>query len=583
MNTLIPTGNEFISLPTIRTNDAAVESLNVILMQLDGLLEFCGPSGAPFLSYEGAERESGQWNWKSREYWIPEFTHQADSKKSGVIFAPPGERFMVYQAPRAAGAQSFTLSIGDIFQTANIRHKLPGVTLVASEFNWGYKPGFVINVFADTLIASIAIRCTGPARFESEGGGAEPLKVRIHCDDEPTLMVGVGLSSVGAFSATLEAHRVAPSAWLARSEAWLAKRKVSIPKDRDLETKANRNGHFARFFAMGRALDTGEVVSMTSRSHRYYVSSAYWDRDSLLWLFPFLVRNDPEHAQQLLQYAFGRQLRDAGIHSRYISGRILEYGFELDELLAPLAALGTWNKLHPGDRFWESDTFRAGIDSIMTRFRQRRHPKVALYSTELMPTDDLVLENRSYLTYNNALAIHALTLCLPVFKRIAPKWAPFAMKEIAAIRAAVKKHLVKNGMYLWSTDLAGNTEFYDEAAGSLTLLPYLGFCKATDPAYRKTLKHLYSPNYPYYRQGPFAELGNRHTDSPHPWVLSACSSVLSGVRRKEGLDFLRRAAMDDGIACESVDINTGVPTSGYHFATCAGYVAYAIMAGAGRK
>jgi hypothetical protein len=58
--------------------------------------------------------------------------------------------------------------------------------------------------------------------------------------------------------------------------------------------------------------------------------------------------------------------------------------------------------------------------------------------------------------------------------------------------------------------------------------------------------------------------------------------VVSGVRVKEGLDFLRRAPMDDGIACESVDINTGVPTSGLHFGTCAGYVAYAIMAGAAK-
>ena len=41
---------------------------------------------------------------------------------------------------------------------------------------------------------------------------------------------------------------------------------------------------------------------MTSRSHRYYVSSAYWDRDSLLWLFPFLVRNDKALALDLSHF-----------------------------------------------------------------------------------------------------------------------------------------------------------------------------------------------------------------------------------------------------------------------------------------
>ncbi|HEY8240808.1 MAG TPA: glycoside hydrolase family 125 protein, partial [Kiritimatiellia bacterium] len=526
-------------------------------------------------------RERDQWNWQLGENWLPRFAHRANPEWNGAIFAPVGQRFMVYRAPRTPGAQSFTFSVGDIYQTANIRHKLPGVRLVASEFNWGYQPGFVISIYAGTLLASIALRCPGPARFESEGGDRSPLRVRIHCDGEPTLFVGIGLSAVGAYSATLEAHRVPHETWQQETEDWLAARAISV-KDAELERKANRNAHFARFFAMGRALDTDEVVSMTSRSYRYYVSSAYWDRDSLLWLYPFLVRNDKAHAEQLLRFAFGRQLNATGIHSRYITGRILEFGFELDELLAPLVALGQWNALYPKARIWEDDLFRRGVDALMTRFTTWRHKKHALYSTELMPTDDLVLEGRSYLTYNNALAIYALKLCQPIFRRIAPKWAKFAASESAAIRGAVKKHLVKNGMFQWAGDLAGDLEFYDEAAGSLVLLPYLGFCKPSDPVYGKTLKHLYSKDYPYYRSGPFAELGNRHTDSPHPWVLSACSSVVSGVRVKEGLDFLRRAPMDDGIACESVDINTGVPTSGLHFGTCAGYVAYAIMAGAAK-
>jgi hypothetical protein len=592
MTSQIPTGNEYISLPTIRTADAAVDSLNVILMGLEGLLELCGIQGEPLISYDGTSRERDQWNWQLIEHWLPQFSHRANAEWNGAIFAPVGQRFMVYRAPRMPGAQTFTFSLGDVYQTANIRHRLPDLTFVLHDFNWGWQPGFMVNIFAGSLLASVALRCTGPARFEVEAEGTRdgegrplvtkgPFRIRIHCDGEPTLLVGLGLSAVGAYSATLEAHRVSPDRWQDETEQWLAARAIAV-KDDELERKANRNAHFARYFAMGRALDTDEVVSMTSRSYRYYVSSAYWDRDSLLWLYPFLVRNDKAHAEQLLRFAFGRQLNAAGIHSRYITGRILEYGFELDELLAPLVALGQWNKLYPKDRIWEDDLFRKGVDVLMRRFTERRHGKVALYNTELMPTDDLVLNGRTYLTYNNALAIYALNLCRPVFSRIAPKWARFAAVEPGRIRQAIRKHLVVKGMFQWAADLAGDVEFYDEAAGSLVLLPYLGFCKPTDPAYRKTLKHLYSPDYPYYRQGPFAELGNRHTDSPHPWVLSACSSVVSGVRVKDGLDFLRRAPMDDGIACESVDINHGTPTSGLHFGTCAGYVAYAIMAGAGK-
>ena len=70
------------------------------------------------------------------------------------------------------------------------------------------------------------------------------------------------------------------------------------------------------------------------------MSAAYWDRDSLLWSFPTVVDSDPALARRMLDYVFGRQRRNLGVHSRYIDGTVLEPGFELDELMAPVLALG---------------------------------------------------------------------------------------------------------------------------------------------------------------------------------------------------------------------------------------------------
>jgi len=42
----LPTGNETVALPTLRSEDAGVESINVLHMGLNGLLSF---SGSPFL------------------------------------------------------------------------------------------------------------------------------------------------------------------------------------------------------------------------------------------------------------------------------------------------------------------------------------------------------------------------------------------------------------------------------------------------------------------------------------------------------------------------------------------------------
>jgi len=596
MHRYLPTGNEYICLPDLRDSDAAIESLNVILMQMDGLLEFAGPPGEPLLSCAGAMENAGSWKWRFREDWVPEFVAQGNPGTRGFVLAPPGERFFVYRSP-GGSPHRFSFNLGRIFQTANIRHLLPRHDVVVKRFGWGYEEGVMLSLFAGTLVASVSFRFLGRATFQlfdssgqhelnweaGERHPAGPFRIEMVSADTPDLVVGVGFSAVGAMSANLEAGRVAVEEWMRRSEVWLSARRVSIPGESALQTLANRNGHFARFFAMGRTLDTDEPISMTSRSYRYYVSSAYWDRDSLLWLYPFLLGNDSAHALELLRYAFGRQLQHTGIHSRYISGRILEYGFELDELVAPLVALGGWIRRYPDQPVWEENLFREGVRDLVTRVRGWRCAADALYRTELMPTDDRIAGGRDVLTYNNALVAHALRACAPVLHSLGGEWGAYAADEPARIAEAVRKHLVRDGRFMWGSDLKGNVEFYDEAAGSLALLPYYGFCREEDPAYRKTLESLYGGEYPYLRRGPFEELGNRHTDLPHPWVLSACNSVLSGVRTEQGLDFLRRAPMDNGIACESVNVDTGLPETGLHFGTCAGFVAHAIVHGSHRR
>ncbi len=595
MSTYIPTGNEYLSFPTLRQEDGAIESLNVALMKLDGLLEVCGVGDEPLIACPGMQKEAGRWNWRFRENWIPEFENTRHPALRGIFCAPPGERFAFYRVPHLGHGPDFRISVGEVYQTANIRHRLPKCDFVIRMFGWAFEVGLVIDIYAGSLLASLSFRCPGDAKyfFEGEHGREElvphqsqittsgPFSIGIECKGDPMLVIGANLSTVGAMSAGLEVPRVPADEWLRRAEDWLRARHVSVPGDAVLETKANRNGHFARFFAMAKTLDTGEVVSMTSRSHRYYVSSAYWDRDSMLWLYPFLVRNDKAHGEALLRYAFGRQLADAGIHSRYISGGVLEFGFELDELLAPLVALAGWNRLYPKDALWEEPAIRAGTLSLIERLKRWRREAFGLYATELMPTDDRIEGGRDLLTYDNALVVHVLENLQPILEKIAPPTAAWAKSEAAAVRAAVRKHLVRDGMFVWGMDAQGNTEIYDEAAGSLTLLPYYGFCAKDDTAYRSTVAYLYSSKYPYLRSGPFSELGNRHTGTPHPWVLSACNSVLSGVRVKEGLDFLRRAPMDNGIACEAVNLSTGAPETGLHFGTCAGFVAHAIVTGCG--
>jgi meiotically up-regulated gene 157 (Mug157) protein len=95
-----------------------------------------------------------------------------------------------------------------------------------------------------------------------------------------------------------------------------------------------------------------------------------------------------------------------------------------------------------------------------------------------------------------------------------------------------------------------------------------------DPVWKNTRDWIYSSDYPYSFKGKaFEEVGCAH--APHPWVLGAVNSLLAG-EKERALKFLKRAGMDNGLACESVDENTGECATGAAFATCAGFLAYAL-------
>ena len=128
---------------------------------------------------------------------------------------------------------------------------------------------------------------------------------------------------------------------------------------------------------------------MTSRSPRYYVSAAYWDRDSLLWAFPAILATDAAYARDILEYVFARQARNFGIHSRYIDGTVLEPGFELDELCAPVVALARYTDTTGDETLAASPDIQRGLRHILASLETKRHPTIELYETFLQPTDDM--------------------------------------------------------------------------------------------------------------------------------------------------------------------------------------------------
>jgi meiotically up-regulated gene 157 (Mug157) protein len=189
----------------------------------------------------------------------------------------------------------------------------------------------------------------------------------------------------------------------------------------------------------------------------------------------------------------------------------------------------------------------------------------------LQPTDDLRVY--PYLTYDNVLVWFAflrLAEIYPAYSYLAGE----AQKLKESIVSRCVKELDGEKMFAWSIDADGNWDVYDEPPGSLLLLPHYGFCTEDDPVWLHTKRIIRREEYPYSFAGyPIAEIGCPH--APHPWVLSIANSLLSGDAARARQNLLK-CEMDNGVACESVDEYTGQSATGDAFATCAGFLAYAM-------
>lgn len=214
----------------------------------------------------------------------------------------------------------------------------------------------------------------------------------------------------------------------------------------------------------------------------------------------------------------------------------------------------------------------AGVERILHTLNSMRHDSEWLYETFLMPTDDM--HTYPYLSYDNVLVWRALR----ALARLYPERCGALAQEAEAVREAVYRFCTDEGefgrYFVWSTDLAGHSDVYDEPPGSLLLLPYLGFCAADDPIWLNTARMIRSPDYAYsFADCEFADIGCAH--APHPWLPSVANSLLSGESGR-ALDILRRAELDNRIVCESIDEHTGECATGEHFATAAGFICHAL-------
>lgn len=555
------TGNEYISLPSINEINGEVDYITMLHMNSNGMLQL---TGNPFISIlvtiDGKETSlDGKLQWNRINYWIPQASFIINDINIVIDYLCPinMKAFMLHfeiineSKERKNIEIKINLNWEKTFHVVNENFEIDS-PIKSKESNWNHG-----TVYYQTIgIPLIAVSQMND-RFCENIYSKETYSFDSY--------FGFGMEEVSCSTASKNLKRVGYNNLINDTKNFLAKKIITHTDSKVMEI-LNTNLFFSYFYSIGFTIDTEELVLVTSRSPRYYVSSAYWDRDSLLWSFPSIMLCDEKIAKKALNYVFNKQIKNIGEHSRFINGTILEPGFELDELCAPVLALYNYIEKSKDENILNDKKIVEGLFLILEKLKSKRHDKIALYETFLMPTDDF--NEEKYLTYDNVLVWKILFILSDYLNM------PELKTEAENVKTAILKYCVKNDIFIWSTDLKTNYSIYDEPPGSLLLLPYYGFCSYENRIWKNTADLIRSKEYRLsFADKNISEIGCEH--APHPWVLSLCNSLLSGYE-KTAIENLKKMKLDNGIACESVDENSGICTTGEAFATCAGFLSYAL-------
>jgi len=587
---VIPTGNDWMSLPSIRAGDAALMDFNVISMRYRGLIEYAGALGQPlmkpFLNIGGVKKPLAGLRWSLRDYWLPTGMMEADGVRTRISYVVPSDSraaIVRFQVTNIGGAP-ITVAPGMDVSWARTNRVTYSPESLTGARTMSPTPidtdMMVFNYKTDDTQFAWGFAYVGSKGVLHEGGNPG-----VTAQHEATLargqtldmhfLIGVGLEQYSAaygmrvLNKRIDRYGIDGVIDQAAAEA---RRHTRTTGRADLDRVMNRNLLFTTYFAWGRSLDTEEFVGVTSRSNRYYVSAAYWDRDALLWSLPALLDTDPARAREAIGYVLGRQARNAGIHSRFIDGALLEDGLELDELVAPIVALKSYVDA-TGDRSVLTK-YASEIATLRTRLFALRDPSTGLYETFQDAEDEYV--QKPFSIYDNVIAWKALN-------DLATLSGEKALRARAStLKVAIMKYGVRSGTpgasgpIFAATVSATDADFMDVPPGSLLKLPYLGFIAEDDPLFRRTYDWLHSPNYQYSYVGtPYGLPGSYRVPFTTSWSVADHLRLKAG--RAKALKVVTESPWDGGIVTEGVKPDTGIPDQqGRAFATAAGYVGHTI-------
>jgi len=611
------TGNHFISFPAIDPRTGAVHALNVLHRGLNGLIEWRGertgaePLLAPELAVDGAPVPLVDVVWERVERWMPTFSCETSGLRlQATLCAPGGQdpalRGAVYRFQienRGDVERSVVLALRGVLRwaihtvaserplagdnRATIGEAVRGLALESGMPGAG--AGFAITASGDEVRY---LAGTGDAPTAELAPGTEvaapngvPLSFRVvrtvrlgpRGRATVSFFLGVGPERDGALRAAAYLRELGADEVIRIGRLELARITRRV-KDARLGTVFNRNLLFNYFFAVGRAIDDDRYYPLSSRATDGHRGAAVSEREALLWTVPALTIADPELAREVLLRTFEQYSHRPGQRARYLDGGILAPGFALDQFCAYVLALDRYTAETRDDSLRHDGLIQDVLRELDAALLDRLHPEVTLASTWVLPSGERA--QLPYTTYGNvmawALADALERLWVPRDDQDRPRLSGAADEIASAIWRYCTAEVAGLRVLAWATDLEGEIAIYDDPAGSLALLPSLGFCDPDDPIWVNTMELLRSDEYRFWLgQAPAPGLARAaRPDEAH--LAALCADLLTDVHRDRALDTLRRLELDADLACETYNPETARPRAGRRHAAVAGFLAWSL-------
>jgi len=219
------TGNEYLSLPTIRESDGAVEGITFLYMQAKGLLEVRGDSGllCPYLTVSG-ERKPMTLAWSRAHSWIPTCHAAVGTVDFQCTYvAPIGERALAIRLQaHNRGTDALQVRVGMDGRWDRTLHEInetgelaTGREVIRSGWNgmfvWQQRPGMPLFAMAPCLFDGQPFsEIDQGADWAQDGFGYDLGKtVTLAAGESATLDVfwGVGYETVSAATSAKELLR----------------------------------------------------------------------------------------------------------------------------------------------------------------------------------------------------------------------------------------------------------------------------------------------------------------------------------------------------------------------------------------